>query len=278
VRISTEVKHPALHYYGGKWLLAPWIIKHFPKHDNYLEPCMGACSVLLRKPRSRLETINDLDWEVVNFFKVLRERPRALIRYIQLTPWSRAEFELVKRGVDENARSTLDSLELARRLYVRLTMGRASSKSTGWKFTKNYVGSAVNRFVHARRLLAVARRLQGVQIENRDAIEVIKDFDRENTLIYFDPPYAAEARSNPNQYTCEVTNEWHVEAAKVLRQCKSYVVVSGYNCPLYEDLYGDWTRYDTESKTTGLTKRTESIWLSPRTAAAIGAPKQGRLI
>lgn len=278
MRISTEVKHPALYYYGGKWLLAPWIIKHFPKHDNYLEPCMGACSVLLRKPRSRLETINDLDWEVVNFFKVLRERPRALIRYIQLTPWSRAEFELIKSRVSEESRSTMDSLELARRLYARLVMGRAASHSTGWQFVKNYHGCRTGRLAKARHLFAVAKRLQGVQIENRDAIEVIKDFDRQNTLIYFDPPYIAETRSSPEQYAYEVTDEWHAEAAAVLRQCKGYVVVSGYNCQLYQQLYGDWPRYDTEAWTSGNSKRTESIWLSPRTAEAIGKPKQPRLI
>lgn len=91
---TNEIKRPALRYYGGKWKLAPWIISHFPAHKNYVEPCGGAASVLLQKPRSPLETYNDLDGNVVNFFRVLRDRPDELIRKIRLTPWARAEYEL----------------------------------------------------------------------------------------------------------------------------------------------------------------------------------------
>lgn len=271
MRISSAIKSPTLYYYGGKWLLAPWIISHFPPHDNYLEPCMGACSVLLRKPRSRLETINDIDGDIVNFFQVLRERPKALLRYIQLTPWSRTEFERVKQPAD-------DPLESARRLYARLAMGRASSVNTGWKFGYNYQGSAAFRLARVKDLLLVARRLQYVQIEHRDALEIIPDFDRPNTLIYFDPPYVQETRASTEQYTHEVSEGFHVEAARLLRQCAGYVVVSGYNCPLYEELYRGWHREDIPARTTSHSVRIESLWLSPRTVQALGKPRQGRLI
>ena len=102
MNIATDApKRPALRYYGGKWNLAPWIISHFPPHKNYVEPCGGAASVLLQKPRSPLETYNDLDGNVVNFFRVLRDKPEELIRQIELTPWSRDEFEICRNPSTE---------------------------------------------------------------------------------------------------------------------------------------------------------------------------------
>ena len=89
----TQITRPALRYYGGKWAVADWVIRHFPHHDCYVEPYGGAGSVLLNKQPSPLEVLNDLDGETVNFFRVLREQPEALMRAIELTPFSREEYE-----------------------------------------------------------------------------------------------------------------------------------------------------------------------------------------
>ena len=87
-----SVKKLVLKYYGSKFRLANWIISFFPPHRHYVEPFGGGAAVLLVKPPSKLETFNDLNSEIVNFFRVLRTRPKELIRQINLTPWARAEF------------------------------------------------------------------------------------------------------------------------------------------------------------------------------------------
>lgn len=274
-------KRPALRYYGGKWKLAPWIISHFPEHKNYVEPCGGAASVLMQKPRSPLETYNDLDGNVVNFFRVLRDKPDELVRHVRLTPWARDEFD-VCRYPDE------DPLESARRFFVSSWMGISNQphdKTTGMRthaFSEQCYSLPVLNYVemvNENTLLVVARRLMGVQIDNRDFTDVVLRFDRHDTLLYVDPPYTKDTRSSPNIYFHEWTDAHHVNAAELLRASNSYVVVSGYACPLYADLYErhGWQRFDTMAQTNSGGKRVESLWLSPRTVDALAMPTQAAM-
>jgi len=270
--IDHIIKRPALRYYGGKWLLAPWIISHFPPHDNYVEPCGGAASVLLRKKRSKLETYNDLDGNVVNFFRVLRDHKDELVEKIRLTPWAREEYELSKRPCE-------DSVEAARRFFVSLWMsmqGGHHSKTSGtWRVTKTTTGNSAVFYdkphMHESNLQNVANRFMGVQIDNDDAIKVIEKYDNETAVIYFDPPYVKDTRAQGDIYRLEQDNQFHIDAAATLRQCQGYVVVSGYACPLYTELYEDhnWVRVDKEAQTNSGGKRIESLWLSPRTWNAL---------
>lgn len=267
---------PALRYYGGKWNLAPWIISFFPPHLNYVEPCGGAASVLLQKPRSALETYNDLDGNVVNFFRVLRDQPDELIRKIRLTPWAKAEYDL-------SLEPCTDEIEKARRFFVSMWMsmqgGYHEKTSRTWKIQKQadyvYVLSCV-QWVECRELHQVAKRFDGVQIDNRPAQDVIARYDNKDALIYFDPPYVAETRSNNDVYRIETDNKFHNECAELLHACTGYVVISGYACPLYTDLYErhGWQRHDKEAQTNSGGKRIESVWLSPRTVEALARPQQ----
>jgi len=216
--------------------------------------------VLLQKPRCKIETLNDLASEVVNFFRVLRDQEKELIRKIDLTPWSREEYELHREPCD-------DPIEKARRFWVGCTMamGALPFTTSGMRMTLQSSPGKTGAMTEltADHLYAVARRLKGVQIENLDALEAIRRYDREGGLIYFDPPYPRSTRTSHHSYPCEVDDHFHVEAARLLHTCKSMVVVSGSNCPLYEGIYGDWRRVSTESRTntpTGV--RIESLWLS----------------
>lgn len=107
-----KVTRPLLRYFGAKWRLASWIISHFPDHQLYCEPFGGSAGVLLRKPISSFEVYNDLDGDVVNFFRCLRDHPKELQRLIDLTPYSREEYEAAfqSRGGEP--------LERARRYFV----------------------------------------------------------------------------------------------------------------------------------------------------------------
>src|SRR4051812_1578874 len=113
---------PVLRYHGGKWRIAPWIIEHFPPHLMYVEPFAGAASVLLRKPRVDFEVYNDLDTDVVNVFRVLRDPAAAsqLAEQLSLTPWSRREFEVSYEISD-------DPVERARRTLIRSFMGHGTT-------------------------------------------------------------------------------------------------------------------------------------------------------
>lgn len=259
---------PALRYYGGKWNLAPWIISHFPAHKNYVEPCGGAASVLLQKPRSALETYNDLDGNVVNFFRVLRDRPDELIQKIKLTPWAREEYDNCLIMGDE-------PIEAARRMFVRSWCSRNGATNfdnqatSGFQTHMRHKDYPTELYFDA--LNTVAARFIGVQIEQRDALAVIESYSNDDSLIYFDPPYVKTERTKQDWYAFEWDEEAHRAAAGVLLACDGLVVMSGYASPLYTDLYEahGWARRDREAQTNSGGKRVESIWLSPRTVQAL---------
>lgn len=272
-------RRPALRYYGGKWKLAPWIISHFPPHQNYVEPCGGAASVLLQKPRSPLETYNDLDGNVVNFFRVLRDRPDELIRKIRLTPWSRQEFETARYACPDRP------VESARRFYLSAMMGmgraphdRTTSPRMVTDCRAMYSLTSVQITDDTTKHLAsIAKRFQAVQIESDDAINIIKRFDNDAALIYFDPPYPMSTRTGGSGYhDLEWSDSDHENAARALGEIDGCAVVSGYNCDLYTALYESkgWKREEQESQVNGGGKRIENLWLSPRTVEALGQREQ----
>lgn len=272
--MTDRIERPALRYYGGKFRLAPWIISHFPKHQAYVEPCGGAASVLLQKPRSPLETYNDLDGNVVNFFRVLRDRPEELIRKIRLTPWSREEKEL-------SFEDCTDELESARRFWVSVTMSISASRgyAPGFRMIKTaeHCHSLPDLYPENNEpaLRFAVDRFAGVQIENLSALDCIKRYDYEEALIYFDPPYLPETRTH-TRYFLEADSQFHIEAAALLREARGYVVVSGYSSSLYSELYEahGWQRVDKDSLTNSGQVRIESLWLNPKTVQALAAQKQ----
>ena len=236
---------PVMRYFGGKWVLAPWIISHFPKHRVYVEPYGGAASVLMRKPRAYAEVYNDLDGEVVNVFRVLREPCLAvhLEKELRLTPFSRGEF-------DESYLPSSFTIEQARRTLVRSFMGfgtnavRTGGYKTGFRADNNRAGTTpAHDWMHYPDQIALfTQRLQGVVIENRPAMEVIERFDgkgRQDVLFYFDPPYVQETRGKSIGYTHEMDNEDHVELLKRLVEVKGMVVQSAYDSPLYKSWLND---------------------------------------
>lgn len=257
-----------LRYHGGKWKIAPWIIKHFPPHRIYVEPYGGAAGVLLRKGRSYLEVYNDLDEAVVNVFRVLRDPDQAqeLERLLRLTPFAREEFEL-------SAELAEDPVEWARRTVARAFMGFGTTggykDNTGFRAQcyRTHKSGAADWRGYPDELRYFSARLQGVVIENRPALEVIAHQDTPGTLFYVDPPYPQGTRNDHGgKYRYEMSDEEHAELAQVLHGIGGMALVSGYACELYGELYGDWacvTRETVASGNRGGTARVEHLWISP---------------
>ncbi len=265
--IETPTR-PLVRYHGGKWILAPWIIEHFPAHRCYVEPFGGGGSVLLRKPRSYAEVYNDLDGEMVNLFRVVRDSGENLRRLLELTPFSRVDFR-------ESYEASSDPLEQARRTVVRSFMGFGSNshnKNTGFRSNSNRSGTtpAHDWRNYPGALGAIIERLRGVVIENRDAVEVMRTHDAETTLHYVDPPYVAATRDKGGDYRHEMTDEQHRALAAALSELKGAVIVSGYPSPLYDELFAGWQRVERRALADGAAERTEVLWLRNVTLGLFG--------
>lgn len=242
---------PPFAYYGGKGRLASWIVGLFPAHRVYVEPFAGSAAVLFAKAQSRHEIINDVDGDVVNFFRVLRTQPDDLVAMCRLTPYSRDEYSECADLEDP----AIDALERARRWWVRSSQsfGQVHKVNTGWS-TSIERGSNNARSVWNRldRFAAAAERLGPVVVENRDALEVVERYDAPDGVIYCDPPYLGATRTSvaggrrPNgDYAHEFhTDDQHRALAAQLSVARATVFVSGYASELYEDLYAGWARVE----------------------------------
>lgn len=256
-------------------MLAPWIISHFPSHRIYVEPFGGAASVLLRKERSYSEVYNELDGEMVNVFAVARDHGEKLKEQLHFTPFSRTEFEL-------SFEPSLYPIEQARRTIIRSFMGFGSDAITskyvtGFRCNSNRSGStpAHDWKNYAECFDLIIERLRGVVVENKDAIDCMRQHDSVDTLHYVDPPYLHETRSKKGKhgYRHEMTDQQHRELADFLRTLKGSVVVSGYHSDLYDDLYSGWNIFERAARADGAASRVEVLWISPNTEQ-----KQERLI
>lgn len=251
---------PILRWHGGKWILANWIISHFPSHKVYVEPFGGAASVLMRKERSYAEIYNDMDGEVVNLFRVARDNGRELKKALELTPFARDEFVL-------SYEETSDPLEQARRTVVRSFMGFGSNshnQPTGFRANSNRSGTtpAHDWANYPNALEKLIERLMGVCIENRNAIEVMRAHDSDQTLHYVDPPYLPETRDKGGDYRFEMSVDQHVTLSGELKRLSGSVILSGYQSRLYDELYSDWQKIERASYADGARARKEVLWLS----------------
>lgn len=256
-------------WYGGKYNHLNWLLPLLPTAHHYREPFGGSAAVLLNREPSPVETYNDLDGEVVNFFRVLRDKTDELIKAIALTPFAREEFRLAVQAPPDN----LSDLERARRFFVRarqVRTGLAQTASLGrWANCKRTsragMSGVVSRWLGSvEGLPEIAERLLRVQIENRPAIEVINLYDDVDTLFYCDPPYPHESRGDAKAYRFEMTEDEHRELARVLRSVRGKVAVSGYRCPLMDELYAGWRCVEAPTKNCHSVKkpRREALWMN----------------
>lgn len=256
-------------WYGGKFSHLDWLLPLLPAAHHYCEPFAGSAAVLLNRVAAPVETYNDVDGEVTNFFKVLRDQPDELTRAIALTPFSREEFH---RAIADTPRAK-SSLECARRFYVRARQARTGLAQTAtlgrWANCKDTsragMSGVVSRWLGGVDALPeIGTRLLRVQIENRPALDVIRLYDSPQTLFYCDPPYLHSTRGDAKAYGFEMNEVEHVELARVLNECKGSVALSGYRNPLMDRLFKGWRRFDADTKQCHSIKklRQECLWMN----------------
>lgn len=250
-----------MRYPGSKWAIANWIIGFFPEHHSYLEPFFGSGAVLFNKNRSDIETVNDLDGNVVNLFGWIKSDPERLAHEIYYTPYARQVYE------DAFSAEQEDSLQRAVNFYIKLNMGqgfRTNGERTGWKNDiqgRERAYAAFDWCNLPEKIMQAAERLRGVQIENRPAVELIQRFNFSNVLIYADPPYVLGTRHG-KQYKCEMDDADHNDLIDALLDHKGPVILSGYDNDLYNDRLKGWNRKETTCYTQSRAKKKEILWMN----------------
>lgn len=273
-------------WYGGKGRLARWVVQHLPEGKVYVEPFAGAASVFWNLPRPYpVEVLNDIDGEIVNLFRVIQnpETFEAFAHRVTWTPYSLDEFRRALQVGPE----CKDPVTRAWAFFVRQNQGFAGLAKTegrwGRAFTPNrgMAGTANSWRARMRMLEYWHDRLTRVQIDNRDAIQVIKYWDTEDTVFYVDPPYAANTRIDKKVYDHELEDNQHTKLVEVLLDLEGKVLLSGYDSDLYSPLEeAGWEKVcremtssaasrgrDSKVRGTGNAakhaKRIECLWISP---------------
>lgn len=257
-----------LNYPGAKWGMAAQIVSLMPPHRSYLEPFFGSGAVLFNKPPSAIETVNDIDGDIVNFFRVLREQPEKLAMFISLTPYSRDVFN------DAHEDRGTSDFERAYKFSIRSKMcfGFKTYTKTGFKVDVqgregSYAVNSWNRMPSD--LLEAAARLKNVQVENRPALDLIRKYNYDNVLIYADPPYLLETRGG-KQYRHEMTEQDHLDLLAALKQHKGSVILSGYPSEMYDRELVGWSRITRKSYNQNADQRTEVLWCNFETPGLFG--------
>lgn len=253
--MKTILKYP-----GAKNRIANWICEQIPPHEVYLEPYFGSGAVFFNKIPSRIETINDLDKNVVNYFRVIREYPEELAYQLRMTPFGRDEYYTACEILETDS-----DIERARKFAVRCWQGFGCSNL----YRNGFRSSQQSRSPHAtkewnnipERILAATERLKNAQIENLPALEIIKRYDTADVFMYVDPPYLHGTRKN-YLYRHEMEDEEHIQLLKALKNHPGKVLLSGYDNDMYNEMLVGWKKVSKKTQAESGIPRTETLWMN----------------
>lgn len=258
---------PAIPYYGGKQSQAAWILDVMKRYEykTYVEPFGGSGAILFAKEPSRVEIYNDVYSDVVTLYQVLRDERsyKQLVRFLDSTPYSRELFEESKRML---AVEKMSPVERSGHFFTALYQSYAKTIYGGWSSPGESNRKMSQPYRNAiKHLPDVHERLKNVYIEHIDALECMKKYASDSSLIYVDPPYVSGTRKSPKVYRHEYTDDQHDELVKVLLAIRGHKILSGYESPLYQPLIdAGWVLLKKEYQCrVSKSDRTECLYCSP---------------
>jgi len=254
-----------LKYPGSKWNIAGKLVNLIPEHHSYVEPFFGSGAVLFNKPESSIETVNDLDSNVVNLFRCIQVDAERLARMVMTTPFSREIYDYQFEGKESTI--FFSDFQKAANFLVCCWQGhgfRTNGNKVGWKNDvqgRERMYALWNWYGLPEGIIEIAERLRKVQIENRPALEVIERFNYDNVFMYIDPPYLLGTRTG-KQYAYEMTDAEHEELLKALLQSKAKIMISGYESELYSEYLKKWNKSTFRSCAEHGKPRKEVVWMN----------------
>lgn len=258
--MKSVIKYP-----GSKWNIAPQLVELIPEHHSYVEPFFGSGAVLFNKPVSDIETVNDLDSDVVNLFRCIQKDSERLARLVMTTPFSREEYERQFDGCTSTLYAS--NFQRAAGFLIKCWQGhgfRTNGYKVGWK--NDVVGrekayALWNWYRLPDWIIDITERLRKVQIENRPALEVIERFNYSQVFMYLDPPYMLGTRSG-KQYMHEMTDAEHEELLQTITQSRAKIMISGYETDMYNDYLSGWDKRQFSSCAEHGKPRVETVWMN----------------
>lgn len=261
---------------GGKGRQLGELLPLIPHSKTYVEPFGGGASVLLNRDKSPVEVYNDLDGSLVNLFQVVRD-DRLFVEFATKLSWvlySKDEFREAVSSYDDEAKSRVDRAVLFYTMLNQSISGKRLASAGDW--ARGRADNLAERFVlRQEKLGAVHRRLRGVQIESRDALDILQEWDGPDTTFYCDPPYVLDTRSKRKYYAVEPGDDYHEQLVDVLLAVQGMVILSGYDHPVYErlreagwitTLYGAHAIMEVVKKETAKKGRTEIVYRNQQAA------------
>ncbi len=241
------------------------MVELIPEHHSYVEPFFGSGAVLFNKPVSAIETVNDLDSDVVNLFRCIQKDSERLARLVMTTPFSREEYERQFEGCTSTLYAS--NFQRAAGFLIKCWQGhgfRTNGYKVGWK--NDVVGrekayALWNWYRLPDWIIDITERLRKVQIENRPALEVIERFNYSQVFMYLDPPYMLCTRSG-KQYMHEMTDAEHEELLQMITQSRAKIMISGYETDMYNDYLSGWEKRQFSSCAEHGKPRIETVWMN----------------
>lgn len=260
---------------GGKGRQLPDLLPLIPRGKTYVEPFGGGAAVLLNKQRSEVEVYNDLDSALVNLFEVVRDDETfdEFAQRLEWTPYSRTEFANAVRHHEDGD----DRVTRAVMFYTMLNQsisGKRLALPSEWSRSR-YQNLSERWVMRQRKLGPIHSRIRGVQIECRDALDVLQEWDGPDSVFYCDPPYILETRKKQKYYAVEPGDDYHEQLVDVLLGVEGMVILSGYEHPIYQrlrekgwmtDIYGANASMNVVREDEAKGRRKEIVYRNPHAA------------
>jgi len=257
-----------INYFGGKFPHLKWLISKFPAGNyHFIDAMCGSANVALNV-NYPLITVNDINNEVINLFKVLRDHHEDFLRAVYFTPFSRTELNNIITDCINNVQCS--DIEKARRYFAKSQLGFGANGSQNnhygcgfeWAIHDSNFYRVDNWNLKLQRLSKIVDKLRHFQIDNKSCLDLFDSVNKPGNIVYFDPPYLLSTRKSKKRYHHEVDNDFHINLADHIKNAKSFVAVSGYDSPLYNELFSDYYKSVDIAKRSNVGKliTTECLW------------------